>query len=222
MSDPAADGRRSRTSTTWSLARQRARQVAALLGFDAQDQTRIATAVSEIARNAFVYAGGGRVEFALEGEQPPQVLRSRVADHGPGIARPRRRPRRHAIARRPAWASGIVGARRLMDHFDDRVGAGAARPSRLSKLLPRGAPALDAARRSRALAAELARERAGGPIDEVQQQNQELLRALDELQRAPGGADRGSTASWRTPTAAWSRSTPSSTRRPITCGAPTR
>ena len=37
-------------------ARQRARQVAEGLGFGQQDQTRIATAVSEIARNAFRYA----------------------------------------------------------------------------------------------------------------------------------------------------------------------
>ena len=37
------------------LVRQRARQIAKLLGFDAQDQTRIATAVSEIARNALNY-----------------------------------------------------------------------------------------------------------------------------------------------------------------------
>ena len=42
------------------LARQRARQIAGLLGFAPLDQTRIATAVSEIARNAFQYAGGGR------------------------------------------------------------------------------------------------------------------------------------------------------------------
>ena len=41
--------------------RQRARHVARLLGFDAQDQTRISTAVSEIARNAYRYAGGGRI-----------------------------------------------------------------------------------------------------------------------------------------------------------------
>ena len=33
--------------------RQRARKVALLLGFDVQDQTRIATSVSEIARNAY-------------------------------------------------------------------------------------------------------------------------------------------------------------------------
>jgi len=34
------------------MARQRARQIAAALKFDLQEQTRIATAVSEIARNA--------------------------------------------------------------------------------------------------------------------------------------------------------------------------
>ena len=48
------------------LARQRARQIAGLLGFAQLDQTRIATATSEIARNAFQYAGGGRVEFLVE------------------------------------------------------------------------------------------------------------------------------------------------------------
>ena len=44
------------------LARQRARQIAALLGFGLLDQTRIATATSEIARNSVQYGGGGRVE----------------------------------------------------------------------------------------------------------------------------------------------------------------
>ena len=49
-------------------ARQRARQITALLGFDGQEQTRVATAVSEIARNAFTYAGGGKVDFRVEGK----------------------------------------------------------------------------------------------------------------------------------------------------------
>ena len=48
------------------LARQRARQIAGLLGFAQLDQTRIATATSEIARNTLQYAGGGRVEFSVE------------------------------------------------------------------------------------------------------------------------------------------------------------
>src|SRR4029078_12996559 len=67
------------------LARQRARQVAALVGFDVQDQTRIATAVSEIARNAFEYARNGKVEFRREGTTSPQLLTVRITDEGPGI-----------------------------------------------------------------------------------------------------------------------------------------
>ena len=65
--------------------RQRARQIAGLLGFEAQDQVRIATAASEIARNAFRYAGGGTAEFELEGSIPPQLLIIRISDRGPGI-----------------------------------------------------------------------------------------------------------------------------------------
>src|SRR3569832_1702970 len=48
------------------MTRQRTRQLAELLGFETQDQTRLATAVSEIARNAFQYAGRGKVEFCIE------------------------------------------------------------------------------------------------------------------------------------------------------------
>ena len=55
-------------------ARQRARQVASLLSFDEQDQTRISTALSEIAR-LFVHSyKGGRIDFQLEGSTAPQVL----------------------------------------------------------------------------------------------------------------------------------------------------
>src|SRR5262245_53895857 len=67
------------------LARQRARQITAPLGFDTQDQTRISTAVSEIARNVFTYAKGGVVEFRVEGTTAPQVLMISVIDEGPGI-----------------------------------------------------------------------------------------------------------------------------------------
>src|SRR6185369_7526675 len=67
------------------LARQRARQIAALLGIDTQDQTRFATAVSEIVRNAISYGGGGKIEFALEGNTAPQLLLARISDAGPGI-----------------------------------------------------------------------------------------------------------------------------------------
>jgi anti-sigma regulatory factor (Ser/Thr protein kinase) len=66
-------------------ARQRAREIAGLVGFEPQEQTRIATAVSEIARNAFTYAGGGMVEFVVEGRPAPRIFLVRVSDRGPGI-----------------------------------------------------------------------------------------------------------------------------------------
>src|ERR1700675_4392748 len=66
------------------LARQRARQIAALLGFTQLDQTRIATATSEIARNAVQYAGGGRVEFFIESASSPALV-IRVRERGAGI-----------------------------------------------------------------------------------------------------------------------------------------
>ena len=96
-------------------ARQRARQIAQLLGFDAQDQTRIATAVSEIARNAFRYAKNGVVEFLLEGQTAPQVLLIRVTDKGAGIPdlntdsrRPISVQNRHGVG--PPWRETTDGS----------------------------------------------------------------------------------------------------------------
>src|ERR1700755_1282751 len=66
-------------------ARQRARELAALLGFDNQDQIRLATATSEIARNAFRYAHNGDVRFSVQLESPQQI-EILVSDSGPGIA----------------------------------------------------------------------------------------------------------------------------------------
>src|ERR1700679_3350452 len=66
-------------------ARQRARQLAGLLGFDHQDQVRIATATSEIARNALQYGRDGRVEFFVDRDPEAQSFVVKVLDAGPGI-----------------------------------------------------------------------------------------------------------------------------------------
>src|SRR3954454_13096147 len=64
-------------------ARRQARDIAAKLGFDSNDQTRLATAVSEIARNAYHYAGGGVAEFLVDAETG--LYEVRISDPGPGI-----------------------------------------------------------------------------------------------------------------------------------------
>ena len=159
-------------------ARQRARQISALLGFETREQTRVATAVSEIVRNAFRYAGGGEVEFTIEGERVPQLLTIQVRDKGPGI------PNLDEILEGRYRSStgmglGLIGARRLMDHCTIRTAPGGTSVL-MKKLLPESAPLVtppDAAR----IAASLAAQSASNPLEEVQQQNQELVRTLGEL-----------------------------------------
>ena len=63
-----------RTESDVVFVRQRARQIAALLEFDVHEQTRISTAVSEIARNAILYAQGGRAQFSIEGADRKSVV----------------------------------------------------------------------------------------------------------------------------------------------------
>jgi signal transduction histidine kinase/CheY-like chemotaxis protein len=163
------------------LARQRARQIATLLGFEAQDQTRIATAVSEIARNAFTYARGGTVEFRVEGSTRPQVLVVRVADRGPGIADlPSILEGRYRST--TGMGLGILGARRLMDQFDVGTQPGRGTEVTLKKLLPARA-ALAGPKVLARIADDLGRERPEDPVDEIQRQNQDLLQALGELSR---------------------------------------
>jgi signal transduction histidine kinase/CheY-like chemotaxis protein len=163
------------------LARQRARQVAALLGFDTQDQTRIATALSEIARNAVSYAGGGRVEFRIEGGTPPQLFLIRVSDHGPGIAQ-LSQILEGSYRSSTGMGLGILGARRLVDQFTIGTNADRGTTVTLKKLFPADAPVIGT-KEIAAIAQALATHKAGGPLEEMQLQNQELLVALDELTR---------------------------------------
>jgi signal transduction histidine kinase/CheY-like chemotaxis protein len=159
------------------LVRQRARQIAAALKFDSQDQTRIATALSEVARNAFQYAGGGSVEFQIE-SPPVAALSITVSDKGRGIENLREILDGKYVSR-TGMGLGIIGARRLMDVFTvestsrgTKVVLGRSLPPRFSGLSKKGLDDL------------LAQIESPGPsnaYEELQQQNQELLRALDEL-----------------------------------------
>jgi len=162
------------------LARQRGRQVAGLIGFESQDQTRIATVISELARNAFRYAKGGKVELSLEGNTAPQVLMIRVRDKGKGIA-----DLEHVLSgnyrSQTGMGLGLIGTRRMMDGFDIQS-TGEGTTVTLKKILPRTAAYLGKREIAKVIDG-LAQNRPGGAFEEVQQQNQELLAALDELQR---------------------------------------
>ena len=159
-------------------ARQRARQIAQLLQFDAQDQTRIATAVSELVRNAFTYATGGAVEFALDRNGGATMLMVRVVDKGPGIQRIDDILNGRYVS--PTGVGlGLAGAKRLMDRFEIATGPKGTTVT-LGKRLSAGVPPLSE-QRIAAIAKQLLNQAPQNPLEEVQQQNRELMRALDAL-----------------------------------------
>lgn len=158
------------------LMRQRAKQIAALLGFDAQDQTRFATSVSEVARNAFRYAGGGKGEFLIE--EDGRVLTARISDTGPGI------PHLQTVLSgnyqsKTGMGLGIIGAKRLSDRFNIQAMPGQGTVISLGKFIPGNKPVPSTT--IGALADQLSRTTPLSAFDEVQQQNQELLGTLEAL-----------------------------------------
>jgi anti-sigma regulatory factor (Ser/Thr protein kinase) len=160
--------------------RQRARRIAELAGLDPQDQTRIATAVSEIARNALKYAGGGRVEFSIEGARLPQMLAIAVSDSGPGIDRVEEVLAGQYVSS-TGIGLGILGSRRLMERFTVETSPSGT-TVHMAKRLPSRGTALKGSEVQR-IADALATD---SPLDaghELLQQNQDLIRALDEVRR---------------------------------------
>ncbi|HYO83083.1 MAG TPA: ATP-binding protein [Bryobacteraceae bacterium] len=167
-----------RTEQDVVLARRRARQIAELAAFDQQDQIRIATAVSELARNAFQYAGGGRATFSVHPQ--PARLEVLVSDTGPGIAN---LPDvlSNFYRSTTGLGLGICGARRLMDGFEVNSSPGGTQ-IRISKRLPHGGN-VSAPELASTVAAKLAAAEPAGALDEMQQQNAVLIRAMEELRQ---------------------------------------
>ncbi|MDP6546493.1 MAG: ATP-binding protein [Phycisphaerae bacterium] len=156
-------------------ARRRARQIAELLDFRLQEQTHIATSVSEIARNALSYAGGGRIEYGVDSPQRSPRFTICISDDGPGIKDVEKR----LAAPQTDAMQGIEGARRLMDHFQIESTPEGTTVT-MGMPLPPGARRVgsdDVAR----IVGKMKRLTAENPLDELQQQNRELVGVLAEL-----------------------------------------
>jgi len=162
------------------LARQRARQTAGLLGYSAHDRTRIATAVSEIARNVITYARIGKAEFYIETVKNELVFSIRITDQGPGI-----QDLESILSGRYTSKSGlgigIAGSSRLMEHFNIETKPGRGTTVHMAKPLPTGRKYSPDELQS--IVKKLTRLRPVGAFEELRQQNQELVQLLDEVNR---------------------------------------
>lgn len=107
------------------LARQAVRKLSQEMGFGIVDQTKMVTAASELARNAWLYGGGGEMRWETLVEAGRKGLRLHFVDEGPGIPDVK-------IAMTDGWTSGsgmglgLSGAKRLVHEFaiDTAVGRG--------------------------------------------------------------------------------------------------
>ncbi|MBZ5201054.1 anti-sigma regulatory factor [Planomicrobium chinense] len=104
--------------TEWDIvaARQLGRNVAKELGFGTVDQARITTAISELARNIYLYAGQGRIEIQQLTENGVKGILIIAADQGPGIPDVRK-VMEDGFSTSGGLGAGLPGVKRLMDEF---------------------------------------------------------------------------------------------------------
>lgn len=162
------------------LVRHRTKKLAALSGITGQDQNRLVTATSEIARNILLYAGRGRARFEIADHGHGQILKLTLEDNGPGI------PDIHHVLHEKVISStglgiGIRGAKKLVDLFDIESTPGKGTTVQLGKSIP-SSRARISSKEIASWMSELETEAPVSAVDELQQQNQQLLQALEQLQ----------------------------------------
>ena len=102
------------------LDRLAARALCEVLGARRVVIQKVATVVSELARNIFMYATSGAIEL-VPGARPRPTLLIRATDEGPGI------PHLEEVLSgryrsRTGLGAGLVGTRRLVDRFEIETG----------------------------------------------------------------------------------------------------
>ena len=152
-----------------AAARQYARHLGEMLGLEPRGQTRFATAVSEVARDA-VRQGGGEVRFLLLGG--PEAALCATIRHA--ASRPGAAPHRAS-----GPLSGIEAAQRLADSLHQDILPTGEHQVRLTILLPpRAVPPLP-----EEIVRRLGKEQIADPHRALHEQNIELIRSLDELRQ---------------------------------------
>lgn len=104
--------------TEWDIvaARQLGRNEAKKVGFGTVDQARITTAISELARNIYLYTGKGNIAIKEVTEGNLKGLLVIASDEGPGIEDVRK-ALEDGFTTSGGLGAGLPGVKRLMDDF---------------------------------------------------------------------------------------------------------
>ena len=113
--------------TEWDVvaARQLGRDEAKSIGFGTVDQARITTAISELARNIYLYAGTGKIEIRRLHDGVKKGMMIISSDNGPGIPDVRK-VMEDGFTTSGGLGAGMPGVQRLVDEFkiETEVGVG--------------------------------------------------------------------------------------------------
>ncbi|MEW1752626.1 ATP-binding protein [Streptomyces angustmyceticus] len=112
-----------RTEEDLLTVRHAVRAATVRAGFSIVDQTRVVTAASELARNAYIHGGGGTVTIDHLMARGTAGLRLTITDDGPGIA-DIGAALADGFTTGAGLGHGLGGARRLMNDFDVRSAPG--------------------------------------------------------------------------------------------------
>lgn len=103
----------------WDIvgARQVGRDIAKKTGFGTVNQARIATAISELARNIYLYAGSGQIYFEIVDDMNCKGISMTAVDAGPGIDDVSQ-VMEDGYSTSGGLGAGLPGVKRLVDVFD--------------------------------------------------------------------------------------------------------
>ncbi|HLQ71535.1 MAG TPA: anti-sigma regulatory factor [Bacillota bacterium] len=109
----------------WDIvaARQLGRDIAKKTGFGAVDQARIATAISELARNIYLYAADGIIKVKQIETIEHNGISIIASDSGPGIS-DISQVMQDGYTTSRGLGAGLPGVKRLMDEFDIKSNIG--------------------------------------------------------------------------------------------------
>lgn len=161
------------------MAYKKAMQLAEISGLTFTDQTKFATAVSEISRNALVHAGNGEAAFYIIKEDASFFIQAIITDQGPGIKN------LGALLQKlntqtSRQQTGIVNCQQLSDKFAIDSAEGKGTCVKIARRLPASHPPINRLilsgwRKHFSHIAPIS------PYDEIKRQNQLLLKTLEDL-----------------------------------------
>jgi len=162
------------------LARQRAGEIASLMGFVPHEQTRVSTAVSEAVRDCLQHGGLDEIVFATRDLDRGTLLEIRIRTSridpetvGALLAK--------TDTSEDRLATGLIAAKRLMDKFIVEPGVAGGSTIALGRFLPRSVRISPSD--TKKIAEQIARQEPRDAMEEVRQQNQELVIVLEEVRQ---------------------------------------